>query len=73
MINAASTDVRLFGTTTTINLTVTPNDGLEITPGYTFKVTFTCTVTSLAFSTEIADLDYNIGSSGSLITSAFVV
>ena len=61
-----------MGTTATIKLTVIPKDGPPITPGYTFKVTFTCTVTSLTFSTEIADLNYNIGS-GSIKTSAFVV
>jgi len=60
-INVSSTDLSLKDTTVTINVVLTAtmknsDNGLPLDPGYTFNVTFKCTVTSLILMTDIPNI-----------------
>jgi len=64
IISVQSTDLSLRDTTATYTLTLTPgyqdSDGIPAIITYDFDVTFECKVTTLDFSSTIADQIYAI-------------
>ena len=65
-ISVSSTDLTLKDTSVLINIVLTAvmknsDNGLPIDPGYTFSVTFKCTVTSFTLMTAIPNTNYALG------------
>ena len=77
MVSVQSTDASLSSTTTTIQITVTPDyqdsDGIPAIKIYNFDVTFACKVTTLNFSSTIPDQTYVVLQQGLLQSSAYAV